>query len=144
MNTLTQQGVITIANDGPLISETNYWATQYSHSGYAYLTWNSGTARLLVPENLKPALRDMSTAKHVIISRGPHVISGGRDAIEILFEDFSDAPYSLMLGIEQTDRMPSERIIKDFPLTIWTREGLKQSHRGKFRQVNRLPCLSSW
>lgn len=143
MDTLMQHGVITISNYHQLISATNYWDSSYASSGFAYLTWNAGAARLLVPDNLKKGLRDMATAKHVIISRGP-LKPWGRDAIEVLFEDFSDAPYSLTMCIEQADRMPSERILKDFPLTVWTREGLTQSHRGKFRQVNQLPCMSSW
>lgn len=140
----THHGLITIANDGPLIKHTNYWDSPYSHSGYAFLTWNAGTARLLLPDALKPGLRDMAAAKCVVISRGPLGDAGGRDAFEILFEDFSDAPYALTMSFEQTDGVPLEAALEGFTLTVWTRGGLKQRYPAKFRLVNQLPCMAPW
>lgn len=144
MNAPTNHDMITIANDGPLIKHTNYWQSSYFHSGYAFLTWNVGTARLLLPDTLKPGLRDMATAKHVVISHGALVHAGARDGLEILFEDYSDEPYSLTMGIELTDRVPSAAMLEDFTLAIWTRGGLKQRHPAKFRRVDQLPCMSQW
>lgn len=144
MNALTQHDFITIANDGPLIKHTNYWQSQHFHSGYAMLAWNAGTARLLVPDALKPGLRDMATAKHVIISIGTMAQAEGRVGLEILFEDFSDQPYALTMCIEQAFQVPNEAVKENFTLSIWTRGGLKQRHPAKFRRVMQLPCMKPW
>lgn len=144
MNALTQLGMITIANNGPLITHTNYWQSEYFHSGYALLSWNAGVARLLLPDAMKSWLRDMKTAKHVIISRGPMLQAGGRDGLEILFDDFSDHPYALSMGAEQALQVPADTVRENFRLTVWTRGGLKQSHRAMFRRVAQLPCMAPW
>jgi hypothetical protein len=144
MNELTQHGIITFANEGPLIKHTNYWQSQPFHSGYAMLSWNAGTARLLVPDALKPQLREMATAKHVIISLGPMAQARGRAGLEILFEDFGDQPFTLTMSIEQAIQVPNEAVRQNFPLTIWTRGGLKQRHPAKLRRVTQLPCLAPW
>jgi hypothetical protein len=144
MNALNEHGLILIANDGPLIKHTNYWQSEYFHSGYAILDWNAGTARLLLPDTMKPGLRDMATAKHVIISQGAMIQAGGREGIEILFEDLSDEPFTLTMSIEQVLRVPNEAVRENFPLAIWTRGGLKQRHPAKFRRVTQLPCLKPW
>ncbi len=144
MNALTQLGMITIANNGPLIAHTNYWQSEYFHSGYALLSWNAGVARLMLPDAMKSWLRDMTTAKHVIISRGPMLQAGGRDGLEILFDDFSDHPYALSMGTEQALQVPADTVRENFRLTVWTRGGLKQSHRAMFRRVAQLPCMAPW
>ncbi len=144
MNALTQHGMITIGNDGPLIKHTNYWPSPYFHSGYAFLTWNAGTARLLLPDTLKPGLRDMATAKHVVISHGALVHAGGRYALEILFEDYSTEPYVLTVEADLTSGLPSVAVLENFTLAVWTRGGLKQRHPAKFRQANQLPCMAPW
>lgn len=144
MDALTQHGMLTFANDGPLLKHTNYWDSEYFHSGYALLSWNAGTARLLLPDLLKPELREMKTAKQVIISRGPMLHAGGRDGLEILFDDYSDTPYALSMSIEQAILVPAEERRQDFRLTIWTRGGFKQSHSAQFRRVAQLPCMAPW
>ncbi len=144
MNALTQHDMLTIANDGPLIAHTNYWQSEYFHSGYALLSWNAGVARLLLPDALKPGLRDMKTAKHVIISHGPMLQAGGRYGLEILFDDFSDQPYALSMGTEQALQVPADAVRENFRLTVWTRGGLKQSHQAMFRRVAQLPCMAPW
>ncbi|WP_312918389.1 hypothetical protein [Stutzerimonas kunmingensis] len=144
MNALTQHCMITIGNDGPLIKHTNYWQSEYFHSGYALLSWNAGVARLLLPDVLKPGLRDMKTAEHVIISCGPMLQAGGRQGLEILFDDYSDNPFTLSMSIEQALQVPADTVRDNFRLTIWTRGGLKQSHQAMFRRVTQLPCMAPW
>jgi len=41
--------MITIANDGPDIASTNYWATDHARAGIVYLSGNAGAWRLLMP-----------------------------------------------------------------------------------------------
>lgn len=142
MNAQPQHGMLAIANDGPLIKHTNYWNSEYFHAGYALLSWNAGVARLLLPDLLKHALREMKTAKHVIISRGPMHQADGREGLEILFDDYSDTPFVLTMSIEQALQMPAEGLRQNFRFTIWTRGGCKQSHPAMFRKVSHLPCMA--
>lgn len=141
MNEKIEENIIKISNDGPLIKSTNYWNTPYFREGFAFLTCNAGTARILLPDLLKSSLREMKTADYVIMSRG---LASGVDAIEIMFEDHSDAPYCLVLGVMQTHQVCSDTNIENFPVTVWTRGGIKLRLPGKYRNVGMLPCLQPW
>jgi len=100
--------MLTFCNDGKKLISTNYWESDYARNGLAYLSWNAGAARLLLPFNLINALKEISDSKYVIVSRGAWAAQGGRDAIELLFEDNSDSPYCLHLSAQQTDRLLPE------------------------------------
>lgn len=134
-----------IANAGQRITKTNYWDSDHAKTGLFYLTWNAGAARLLVPDAQKPAIREMRTAREVIISRGPWTDQGGRDALELLFEDGTDNPFCLHLVAEQSDRMiPEGEQGGGFSVTAWTRGGEKLRLPGKYRVVPELPWLREW
>lgn len=84
----------------------------------------------------------MKGAQYVIISRGKYA---DRDALEILFEDGSDAPFCIHLMAEQSDRMlPESDQGGGFVVTVWTRGGQKHRYNGKYRIVESLPCLDPW
>ena len=34
--------IIAVENDGPIITNTNYWESEHATAGYAYLTINAG------------------------------------------------------------------------------------------------------
>lgn len=137
--------MLTISNKGQAIAQTNYWDSEHAKAGYCFLSWNAGAARLLLPDALKPALREMRSAKYVIVSRGPWTEHCGRDALELLFEDQSDSPYCLHLVAEQTDRLlPEDNQGGGFVVTVWTRGGEKLRLHGKYRTVQAIPCLEEW
>jgi len=137
--------MLTIVNRGQAIESTNYWDTEHAQAGLFYLTWNAGAGRLLVPDPQKAAVREMRTAQYVIVSRGPWPDQGGRDALELLFEDGSDSPYCLHLSAEQTDRLlPETDQGGGFVITVWTRGGQKLRLPGKYRTVDVIPCLQPW
>lgn len=132
----------TLGNDGQDVASTNYWDHPNARAGFCFLSWNAGAARLLVPDALVGAVKDMAAATEVIVSRGQWQ---GRDALELLFEDHSEAPYALHLVQEQSDRMiPDSDQGSGFVVTIWTRDGKQASAPGKYRSVATLPCLSPW
>ena len=84
----------------------------------------------------------MASAQYVIVSKGKWE---GRDALELLFEDGSEAPYSIHLVTEQTDRIiPDHQHGERFAFAIWAKEGLVKSLTGKYRVVDTLPCLEPW
>jgi hypothetical protein len=98
--------VLTIENDGQDIRATNYFEGEYARRGAFYLTVNAGAFRLLVPPVHESVVGEFRTAREVIVSRGPWPAEGHRDALEILFDDHTDRPFSLHFGAEQIDRFP--------------------------------------
>lgn len=136
---------VIVLNQGQAITSTNYWDTAAAKAGYLYLSWNAGAGRLLVPDSQKALLREMNGAKEVIISRGPWTDQGGRDALELLWEDGSDAPFVVHLVTEQTDRLiPEYQQGGGFVIAAWTRWGMKGSWPGRYRTVAQVPCLKPW
>jgi hypothetical protein len=140
--------MIHIENAAQRIIQTNYWDSEHARAGYFYLSWNAGAARLLVPDAQKPALAEMRSARLVIVSRGPMDdprTGGTRSALELLFEDDSDCPYAIHIVEEQTDRnLPKNNQGGGFLVAAWTRNGLRQTWPGKYREVDELPCLQPW
>ena len=136
--------LITIGNNGQAIAKTNYWDMPNAKKGCFYLSWNASAARLLVPEFQKAAIAEMKTAKEIIISRGiwhPH----GRAALELLFEDYTNSPFSIHIVTEQCDRLiPETDQGSGFVVAIWTKEGKQFECPGKYRTVDKLPCLAAW
>lgn len=94
-----------IENEGQAVARTDYWQSVQAQAGYVYLSWNAGAARLLVPDAAKYLLREMRGAEYVIISKGA---LHGRDALELVFEDGSDAPFVIHMLSEQCDRLLPE------------------------------------
>ena len=137
--------MLKIDNNGPDIVYTNYWDTEHAQRGYLYLSWNAGAARLLVPDVQIKALPDMRSAAYVIISRGPWREQGGCDALELLFEDDTDSPFSITLRTEQTDRLlPETNQGARLVVGVWTRSGKQMEFSGRYRIVASIPSLQSW
>jgi hypothetical protein len=137
--------LIVVANSGQAVRWSNYWDSDYARVGYCFLSWNAGAARLLIPDILKPVLREMRGADHVIVSRGPWQDGAGRDALELLFEDRSNTPFFLILDAAQTDRiLPAADSGHGFMFTAWTRAGEQLRMDGLYRIVSALPCLDPW
>ncbi|THF64330.1 hypothetical protein [Pseudothauera rhizosphaerae] len=137
--------MITIENDGPHLVRTNYWDSAPAQRGYCYLSWNAGCGRLLLPDAMAGDVREMQPAQYVIVSRGPWAGQGGREGIELLFEDRSDSPYCLHLSVEQSDRLlPDADQGGNFSVAVWTRAGLQITLPGKYRHVAAIPCLDPW
>jgi hypothetical protein len=137
--------MLIITNHGQALADTNYWDSEHARAGLLYLSWNAGAGRLLIPDAAKSYLREMCSAREVIVSRGPWTDHGGRDALELLWEDNSNNPYCIHLVTEQTDRMlPDTDQGGGFVITAWTRGGLKGRWPGRYRVVPRLPDLSQW
>lgn len=134
--------LITFGNDGMELVETNFWDSDMAKEGFFYLSWNAGAARLLVPDSMQKHVAEMVGTKLVIVSRG---FFGADEAIEILFEDESDSPYCLHFSVDQTDRMlPNSESGCGFTFTVWSRHGKLLTFDGKYRAVEKLPCLESW
>jgi hypothetical protein len=140
-----EKKMFTIENKGPEIVSTNYWLTEHAQRGYVFLSANAGAIRLLVPNKAARHLPDMLSAKEVIVSRGPLPEDGRHDALEILFEDYSEQPFMIHVGTERIDRMPADSDRnRSFVFAIWTPEGKMKEMPGRYRKVNRLPFGEPW
>lgn len=136
---------IHISNDSALIIETNYWKSTYALNGFAYVSCNAGAFRMLIPPQLEAYLSEMKTGKHVVISRGFH-IQHKRDMFEFMFEDFSEAPYSLWVCPEHLETLPASFDNgKEFKFLLYSK-GLKLELEvpAYYRIVKTLPYLKSW
>ena len=134
-----------LSNNGPEISETNYWDSQCAKEGRHFLSWNAGVARVLVPDSRMNDLPDMAAAKEVIISEGPWRERGSQMGWELLFDDRSNSSFCLHLSQDQTDTLcaPIEHGAA-FKIAIWSRKGRQLQFGARLRRVEAIPCLQRW
>jgi hypothetical protein len=131
--------MITICNDGQDLINTNYWFSEFAQRGMFFLSWNAGAARLLIPSVMEKTIPEMMTSEYVVISRG---VWKGRVGYEIMFEDHSEAPFSIQIMNEFTDRtLPDSAAGNAFKFTLWTQDGKKHTLNGKYRVVKEIPYL---
>lgn len=117
--------LIEIVNDGFDIKSTNYWDTEQAKRGFFFLSWNAGSARLLIPDSRQSELKEIMTAKYVVISRVKLQEYPGRQFYELLFEDHSDAPYVIRISVEQSDRLITRSDGGKSFFHAYTRNGLQ-------------------
>ena len=134
--------IITISNNGQDIAHTNYWDSEHAQKGYFYASTNAGCVRLLVPDNQIHINQEFRAAKYVILSHGAWVDQNRPNALELLFEDFSDSPYAIHMVPEQFDMIPDGK--GKWVFTAWTRGGKQFECPLKYRRVNKIPCLKGW
>lgn len=131
-----------INNEGANIKSTDYWGTEHAAEGLFFLTWYKRTARLLVPKSQELHVGDIKTGAYVIVTRG---LLNGVDAIELLFEDRSHAPFSIHIPHDQNDHLPSESDVGEgYWLTVWAEGGIQCEMPAKIRMAQTLPDLSPW
>ena len=142
--------MLKIENNGPEIISTNYWSSRAANRGYVFLSINAGCFRLLVPTGKGIPIDDIRTARVVLITRGFWPEMGNRDALELLFEDYTDDPFVIDIVSEQTDRMPLDRD-RDRPgqpprwqFAVYTEDGKIFDCPARYRKTRRLPFLKRW
>lgn len=108
--------MILIDNNGRDIASTNFWQSEHALRGLCYLSGNDGAWRLLVPAASQYMLDEMRTGERAIIE--PSIRNPA--CWDIVFDDGSDAPFSLSLDKRMVDRSMSPG---DCVLTVWTADG---------------------
>lgn len=132
--------LIYVGNKGAEIAATNYFDTEHARNGLFYVSWNASTARILVPECCSSHINEMRTGRICVISRG---IFKGHDSLELMFDDDSDAPYALHIGMGSVDR-EIKNDNTEFKVAAWTRSGKAAEWEGKYRVVKKLPHMTPW
>lgn len=130
------------------LKSTNYWQTPLACQGGFLLSQNHKAFQLLVPAALvREFRRELRGTREVIVSRGPWPQAGVSDAIELLFEDGSQSPFSVALQLEQCTAVPpaSDSGRSDLRCIVYG-PGLIAlgEFAAKFRVAKRLPCLAPW
>ena len=102
-------------NPDGTIAETNYWESEYAANGLVYLSRHNQHLRLLLPTELAAVWREeVGAATHVVIEPTVHMDSDNH--IDIVFDDDTPNPYSLMIDRQQTDDMPRK---DDYLVTVY-------------------------
>jgi hypothetical protein len=137
--------MIRIDNHGPLIVGTDYWDSEYAAEGTLLLSPNAGVIRCLLPPALYPVVGELRRAEYAIVSVGPWQ---GRPAVEILWEDHSDAPHAWHLTADSCLLVPGDPGEQEWVIACWiSRRG--QPHKAlerpcHWRRVPTIPCLLPW
>ncbi len=132
--------LIIIGNAGGEIESTNYFDLELARNGFMFLSWNASVARLLVPDCQHYFIAEMLTGKHCVITRGNLM---GRDALEIMFDDGTKAPFTVNIQTHQCDRL-IQNDNKPFTLATWTRSGKVAQWTANYRVVKKLPYMQPW
>lgn len=121
---LRHRRLLTFANAGPELVETNYWRSAQARHGQLFLSRNAGKYRLLVPHPALKHLKEMRTGKSVTIE--PSWTRSGW--WNVWFEDGSEAPWRVEMNSEKSmDFVPTRHTSN---LVVWTEAG----------KVLELPC----
>lgn len=139
--------ILSVENEGPRIQRTNYWDTALARAGALSVSTNHRCFRLLVPaKHANQVLREVRGAHEVVLTRGAMPSSGLPDALEILFDDHSQSPFSMHLMAQQCTSLPppDESGRTDLRCIVYG-PGLKvlADLPAKYR-VALLPCLAPW
>jgi hypothetical protein len=140
------EDLITIGNDGQTITNTDYWQHPYAAKGLFFLSTNAGCLRLLVPQPHVHLIPEMTNnVREVVLTRGK--MEGKDDVVEIMFEDGSDAPFSLHLDPGQLDRRWTKQDEgSQCVFAVYTEGPAKVAEftRCFLRRASRLPHMKPW
>ena len=99
--------ILSFENDGPTIVRTNFWDTVLAKKGGMYVYPNARSVRLLVPaHHVEEVRHGINGSYEVIVTRDLGPQGHCPYAMELLFEDGSAAPFSLHVGIQQSQSVP--------------------------------------
>lgn len=136
-------------NDGPEIIATSFWDTPLAKAGGMFCSVNAGAIRLLLPCALESQANDMVGCE-VIVTPGPWPAARQREALELMWEDGSDAPFAVCLGAEQLDRpIPALASNRTVICLVYVRgfNGttlLVGRWPARLRAAESLPCRRPW
>ncbi|MEQ9883241.1 hypothetical protein ABRP83_13805 [Pectobacterium brasiliense] len=130
--------MISIANNGQSIEHTTYFDSQPATAGFLYASWNAGALRILLPDSALDMLIEMKMGTQVGVTRG--TLQGRKDALEIMFDDNSDAPYAIHIVREQYDNLIRDENVS-ITVSVWGRSGKLAEWPGFYRTAQTLPFL---
>ena len=146
--TMKTHPLIKIGNNGKDIAETNYWEMPFEDVPVV-VSVNAGAIRLLLPRIYNGHLDDYRSCDHVVMTYGPWLHHSM--AVEFMFEDFTDTPYSFHLSVDSfVNGVPSEPQDGEYwDFSIWAKpenEMIKVIERTCYtnKGFHRLPHLKEY
>lgn len=141
---------IRVRLEGEDLVESDYWNSVLAARGVLYLVVHQSGVVLLVPRAHQCALTEMRTGREVIVTRGPWPEQGQKDAVELLWEDGTDAPFAVHLSAPQCRELGT--LGWDGPALacrVYTggpagEPRLAGEWAARFRTARALPCLQPW
>lgn len=114
--------------------------------GLLYVSVNAGAFRLLVPDAHAALIGDMCgpTVAYVVVTGGRYA---GRPALELMWEDGSDAPFSIHIDARRVDRLPAanDEGRTDLRLLVYVQPGtVACAGPARYRRADLLPYLKPW
>lgn len=136
--------ILTIENSGPRLTNTNYWDSELASWGKFFFSVNAGCIRMLVPESQESCIKEMKTGKDIVISKGPWPAEKRDLGIEIMFDDHSEEPFTIHVGVEQWDTLPKvEAGKKRWEFAVYTRGKIHFQKKCYVRDVEKIPDMSA-
>ncbi|MDR0552162.1 MAG: GNAT family N-acetyltransferase [Spirochaetaceae bacterium] len=128
------------------LTGTNYWESELCGMGHYYLVCHKDSFSLLIPHNAKNSLLKELFEQFcfsVIITKGNY--NGKPNCFELMFEDNSDEPYTILLEQEQVDCSISKPVYGwNSHFCIYS-DGLEEEtvyiKNVYFRTADTLPCM---
>jgi hypothetical protein len=135
-------------DDRAAIEATNFWSSDLARRGGMYVSMGFRCFRVLVPAaNVDEIRNELRSADYAIASRGPWSEHRVQDALEFVFEDHTESPFSIAVGPEQLDTipLPADNGRTDLRCIVYG-PGLEvlADLPAKFRVVRHIPCLEPW
>ncbi len=133
-------------NDGPHLTESNFWDSMMARDGFYRVSINGGALRLHMPDCQHKDLVDIRRGRHAVITLGQHR-GLGCPTYELLFDDNTVQPFVLWLSPAQFARAFSfadaASHVRELIVYTW---GCVEVARMPvfFRQATTLPCLKPW
>ena len=95
-----------MTNSEKTVIEPDYWDSEMTKCGVLYVSATADCIRILVPDSQIDMIPLMLEGERITLSRGPCPGGGKAPVFEIVFDDYSDSPLSLLVGSEQWDTLP--------------------------------------
>lgn len=121
-----------IQNIGQFIERTDYWKTDLARKGFCLLSENYGALRLLLPKACKHWEKEILTGKSVALEASLSIAGN----LDVVFDDGTRCPFFISVSpnlIDVSTNFPRGK--SDFPLAVWTEEGLLRTFIGTLRPV---------
>ena len=136
--------IIKILNDNKDIVATNYWESEEAELGLIGVSPNAGCFRLLLPKDWVEQIPSMlKDCDYAIVSRTNDIPNQGY-ALEVVFEDYSKSPYTILVSAAQMlPNIPSmSGHLMEGTLSIWINGPVKVAEMKAFyRKVPSLPWM---
>ena len=107
------------------VIEPDYWDSEMAKCGMLHVSATADCIRILIPDSQIDMIPLMLGGERITLSRGS--CSAGEDSVfEIVFDDHSDSPLSLLVGSEQGDTLPEPESACDIVVYVRGEEILQK------------------